>query len=74
MILRGLHLGHLSVCSRAQGLKGLEEGGHEQVLDQSSDWRQVICLHLQHTATDESDAPDTGCCLVQGRMCISAGG
>ena len=49
------HLGHLSVRSRAQGLKRLKEGGHEQILDQGSDWHQIFCLDLQHTEADERE-------------------
>ena len=64
--VRGPHLGHLSIRSRAQGLKGLKEGGHEQVLDQGSDWRQVARLHLQHTDADESGPLDMDSCLSHG--------
>ena len=41
------HLDNLSVCSRAQGLKRLEEGGHEQILDHRCDGCQISCPHLQ---------------------------
>ncbi len=68
------NLGHLSVCSRAQGLEGLKEGGHEQILDQGGDWRQISCLHLQHTDADEFKAPGMKCWLSHGRAHLSMGG
>ena len=72
--IRDPHLGHLSIRSRAQGLKGLKEGRHEQILHQGSDWRQVTRLHLQYTDADESEPLGIGCCLSHGRMHLSEGG